>query len=85
MLAELPNSYLKRRLGIPPGTQVSGLRGFVFHVTDQIDVVFGAWLALAYVIPPTWRRIAGSILIMYMGHQLISLTGFWLGMRKNPR
>ena len=43
MLAELPNSFLKRRMGIAPGTQTGGIRGVAFHVLDQIDVVFGAW------------------------------------------
>ena len=43
MLAELPNSFLKRRMGIAPGAQAGGIRGVAFHVLDQIDVVFGAW------------------------------------------
>ena len=49
MAAELPNSFLKRRLGISPGAQASGIRGLVFHIADQIDVVFGAWAVLACV------------------------------------
>ena len=39
MLAELPNSFLKRRTGIAPGAQTGGIRGVAFHVLDQIDVV----------------------------------------------
>jgi len=71
MAAELPKSFLKRRLGIAPGAQASGIRGLVFHVTDQTDVVFGAWAVLACVATPTWARIGGSIVTMYVGHQLI--------------
>jgi hypothetical protein len=85
MAAELPNSFLKRRLGIAPGAQASGMRGLVFHVVDQIDVVLGAWALLACVATPTWPRIGGSILAMYVGHQLISIVGFQLGMRRTAR
>src|SRR5678815_234056 len=30
MLAELPNSFLKRRMGIAPGAQAGGIRGVAF-------------------------------------------------------
>jgi hypothetical protein len=85
MAAELPNSFLKRRLGIAPGAQAGGIRGLVFHVADQIDVVFGAWALLSCVVTPTWARLGGSIITMYVGHQLISIAGFLLGMRKTAR
>ena len=38
MLAELPNSLLKRRMRIAPGAQTGGIRGVAFHVLDQIDL-----------------------------------------------
>ena len=41
MAAELPNSFLKRRVGIPPGAQANGMRGMAFHVLDQVDVGAG--------------------------------------------
>jgi hypothetical protein len=85
MAAELPNSFLKRRLGIPPGSQSRGLRGVAFHVLDQVDVVFGAWAVLVWVARPSWARVGGSIGIVYVGHQLLSLAGFWLGMREEAR
>jgi hypothetical protein len=85
MSAELPNSLLKRRVGIPAGTQATGMRGVVFHVLDQVDVVFGAWLVLLWVVKPTWARIAGSLGTVYVGHQVVTLVGYWLGMRKTAR
>jgi CDP-archaeol synthase len=85
MAAELPNSFLKRRMGIAPGSQARGVRGAAFHVLDQIDLVFGAWAVLAWIATPTWPRLAGSILILYMGHQLLSVAGYWLGMRTTAR
>jgi hypothetical protein len=85
MLAELPNSFLKRRMGIAPGAQAGGIRGVAFHVLDQIDVVFGAWAVLAWVVTPTVGRLAGTLGTVYIGHQLVSLVGYWLGMRTSPR
>jgi CDP-archaeol synthase len=85
MLAELPNSFLKRRIGIAPGSQARGIRGVAFHVLDQIDVVFGAWAVLAWVVTPTVGRVAGTLGTVYIGHQLVSLVGYWLGMRTSPR
>jgi hypothetical protein len=85
MLAELPNSFLKRRMGIAPGAQAGGIRGVAFHVLDQVDVVFGAWAVLALVSRPTWGRLGGSLGTVYVGHQLVSLVGYWLGMRTTAR
>ena len=85
MLAELPNSFLKRRMGIGPGAQAAGVRGVVFHVLDQIDVVFGAWAVLAWVARPTLGRLGGTLGTVYIGHQLVSLVGYWLGMRTSAR
>src|SRR4029453_19263538 len=81
MAAELPNSFLKRRAGIPPGAQASGMRGIAFHVLDQVDVVFGAWAVIAWVVKPTLGRLAGSFGTVYVGHKLISLGGYWLAHR----
>lgn len=85
MAAELPNSFLKRRAGIGPGTQARGARGAVFHVLDQVDVVFGAWAVLAWVATPSWARFAGSLGAVYVGHQVLTLVGYWLGMRSTAR
>lgn len=85
MLAELPNSFLKRRMGIAPGTQAGGIRGVAFHVLDHIDVVFGAWAILAWVARPTMGRLGGTLGTVYIGHQLVSLVGYWLGMRTSAR
>jgi hypothetical protein len=85
MLAELPNSFIKRRMGVAPGAQASGLRGMAFHVLDQVDVVVGAWLVLGWLMKPTVPRVAGSLATVYIGHQIVSLVGYWLGMRRTPR
>ena len=43
-LAELPNSFVKRRLGIAPGSRAS--RGALQYLADQGDSVLGCTLAL---------------------------------------
>ena len=45
-LLELPNSFMKRRLGIQPGANLGGPRGFLFSVVDQADSVIGCCAAL---------------------------------------
>jgi hypothetical protein len=40
---------------------------------------------IAWVTKPTFGRLAGSFGTVYVGHQLISLMGYWLGMRATAR
>lgn len=51
MLGELPNSFIKRRLNIAPGTVPSARNKWVYILIDQIDSVIGALLAIALVVP----------------------------------
>lgn len=44
---ELPNSYLKRRLDITSGKQISGVVGAFFKIYDQIDSLLGVMLVVA--------------------------------------
>lgn len=48
-LFELPNSFLKRRLGIAPGKPLKGWQGIFFVFLDQADSVFGMVLVVAAV------------------------------------
>jgi hypothetical protein len=85
MIAEFPNSFLKRQLSMAPGAQATGVRGVAFHLLDQVDVLAGAWLALATVVPVSWQRLLGSGLFMYLAHQAVTLLGYLLGMRATAR
>ena len=64
---------------------VTELAEGALHVLDQIDVVFGAWAFLARVTRPTLARLGGTLGTVYIGHQLVSLVGYWLGMRTSAR
>ena len=85
MLAELPNSFLKRRLGIPSGKEAAGILRFVFFFLDQIDVLLGGWLIFAAVVYVTPLRIGISIAIIFIMHNLVTVVGYGLGMRKTAR
>jgi hypothetical protein len=85
MLSELPNSALKRQLGVRAGEQATGPWRAFFHVLDQVDLLVGAWLVLAFVVWPTAGRLLGSFLFLYLGHQVITLVGYGLGMRATWR
>lgn len=85
MLAELPNSFLKRQLDIPSGHQAGGVLRLVFFFLDQVDVLLGAWLIFATVTQVTPGRICISIVIIFVMHNLVTVVGYGLGMRKTAR
>jgi CDP-2,3-bis-(O-geranylgeranyl)-sn-glycerol synthase len=85
MLAELPNSFLKRRLGIGPGHAASGPWLAVFYVVDQIDLLAGLWLILSLAVPFDPGLFWATAGVVFFGHQLITLIGYALGMRKTFR
>ena len=85
MLSELPNSFIKRRFEIAPGSVAKGWKGAIFYVYDQIDFLLGAWLVLATVVPVTVGRALLSAGLLLVAHQLMSSVGHALGMRKTAR
>ena len=85
MLSELPNSFIKRRFEIAPGSAARGWKGLVFYVYDQIDFLVGAWIVLAIVVPITVGRVLLSSGFLLVAHQLMSSIGYALGMRGTAR
>jgi CDP-2,3-bis-(O-geranylgeranyl)-sn-glycerol synthase len=71
MLGELPNSFVKRQLGIAPGAAATGrLRGALFYALDRCDSVVGAMLALTVVadVPlATWLVVAAMGPVIHGG------------------
>jgi len=82
ILGELPNSFIKRQLGVAPGQNANGLLGLVFYVWDQLDSVFGIWLLLLFWVWPSDRLLLMSFVVMFAAHQLVSLLGYLLGARQ---
>jgi len=81
-LGELPNSFLKRQLAIPPGRKSSGIMGGVFFLFDQVDLIIGIWVCLYHIVKPSLSMVLWSFLLMIILHAAVSTTGFLLGMRK---
>jgi hypothetical protein len=84
-LGELPNSCVKRQLGIAPGATARGPLSVLFYVWDQIDVVLGYWLVLAFVVPEPLLPLAISLAIGTVIHPLLTLIGYGLRMRPTAR
>ncbi len=54
-VAELPNSFFKRRLGWAEGTNGRGVPGVISRAIDQLDSIVGAIIAMLFVYPATPR------------------------------
>ena len=81
---ELPNSFIKRRLGIPPGAQRRSPMGVVISLIDQADWVPAAWILLS----PVWRmspeEASGVFVLVAALHVPINLIGYAIGARTTP-
>jgi hypothetical protein len=84
-LGELPNSFVKRRLGIGPGETARGPLAVLFYLWDQLDVVIGYAAVVACVVPPTPVGITTTLVLGTAIHPLLTLLGYALGMRPTAR
>lgn len=71
MLSELPNSYVKRRLGIAQGQQSKRYR-IVQLLADKMDSILGVLIFYYFMVPITWFSIAVIFLIALGLHLLLS-------------
>lgn len=81
-LAELPNSFVKRRLAIPPGGNVSGPVGLTCAFVDQADSVVGVLLAVA---PLVHFGLGDYLFLFAFGtglHYVLNVLLFFAGLRK---
>jgi CDP-2,3-bis-(O-geranylgeranyl)-sn-glycerol synthase len=85
MLGELPNSLLKRQLDIAPGAAGGGIAGVLFYVLDQVDMLLGLWVVLGLAVGITAARVLWSAVFLFITHQLLTVVGYWLGMRATAR
>jgi CDP-diglyceride synthetase len=76
VLAELPNSFLKRRIDIAPGENARGVKGFFFLVLDQADSVIGCVVVLPLFSSITWLDAIVLIVLGSLIHYLTNLGLF---------
>ena len=82
MAGELPNSFLKRQLGIRPGEAARTRAAAAFHFTvDRLDSGVGMLLALALVVPVSWSTVATVLTVGPFIHWTFSLLMFRLGVK----
>jgi dolichol kinase len=79
VIAELPNSYLKRRLGIAPG-QASGP---LFRVLDHLDSALGCALAFALLRQPATVVVTGLVAAPLI-HVAVNQVSCALKLRSSP-
>jgi hypothetical protein len=84
-LSELPNSFAKRRLRIPPGGTAKGALGVLFFVWDQVDLLLGYWLVVGLAVPATPVRVVTSLVVVAALHPLVTVAGYLAGMRESAR
>jgi len=84
MLAELPNSFMKRQLGVGPGQAGQGVLGVMLYVVDQVDLLLGAWLVFALVLDARLAWVLLSVVLVVVVHQLLTSITYALGMRTSP-
>lgn len=85
MAGELPNSFLKRQLGIAPGgTPRGSLARGLWAVIDRLDSLGAALVALAFVLP---TPLVTGLAVLLVGpglHGLFSLLLARLGAKGRP-
>jgi CDP-diglyceride synthetase len=79
---ELPNSLLKRQLGIGPGEAAAspGLRR-LFWLVDQVDSLAGVLLFMCMVYVPPLSVVASLTLITLLVHPAMALVMVALGLK----
>jgi hypothetical protein len=82
-LGELPNSFLKRQLGIPPGEQVRHGRRLQYLV-DQADSVVGCLLSLSLFHRPARADLLRAASLGLLLHLAVD-QGMWAVGIKQPR
>lgn len=81
MLFELPNSYLKRKLGIPPGERAN--RGtLAFSLLDQTDSALGCVLFYWVVYPIPGALLVLALLASVAAHLMFNVLLYSAGLRK---
>ena len=82
-LFELPNSFLKRRLGIAPGKSVEGVwKGFSVFL-DQADSMFGCALVVWLFYDLGIARYIAFVLLGALTHILLNMLLYFAHLRKN--
>jgi len=85
MLGELPNSFLKRQLGIPPaGAPERTPLKPIFFLVDRLDSIVGMLVAVSLAVPIPWRTWLYVALVGPLIHWSFSLALYGLRVKERP-
>jgi hypothetical protein len=84
VLAELPNSYIKRRLNIGAGENANGLKGAFFLIVDQADSVLGCVIVMPLFCDLTLGQAIGMLVLGTIVHLLVNMMLFVVNLKKQP-
>lgn len=85
ILGELPNSFMKRRAGVAPGSTARGPLAVLFYLVDQVDLAIITWPLIWPFVDGDWRMVVASFVLAGTLHPLVSLIGYAVGARKSAR
>lgn len=81
VLAELPNSFIKRRFDIAPGKISQGAARPVFTFFDQADSVLGCSLAMLVFYAPPWPLLLAITAVAVAVHFAMNFLLYALGLK----
>ena len=85
MIGELPNSFLKRQLGIPPGETPRRLSARIAcFALDRIDSIVGMLLVVSLLVATPWLTWLYILLFGPAIHWSFSLVLCWCGVKRRP-
>lgn len=85
MLGELPNSFIKRQLRIPPGSAGAGpVVRPLFFVVDRLDSTLGVLMSLTLAVPVPPATVVYIVLLGVALHGALSVVTFQLGGKARP-
>ena len=83
MLFELPNSFLKRRLGIPPGKSAKKYT-LVFRLIDRLDSTIGCLIVFYLFFNMSWEGLLVLFIMGILVHAVTTRLLYLLNIRKEP-
>lgn len=83
MIFELPNSFLKRKLGAKSGEHPVRYKTF-FYIFNQADSVIGCTLIYTLFIDIKWSLLLSFLIYTSIMHLAINLLFSFMKLRKNP-
>jgi hypothetical protein len=85
MIGELPNSFLKRQLDIPPGNAPQRTFAKVLSfIIDRFDSIIGMLLAVSFFVPTPWQMWLYVAIIGPVIHWFFSVILYWCGVKGRP-